>query len=506
MSCPSQTSGFNVPNYVRFLDSRLDDKISVSYKETYTSLSYFILNIEYEKNNFKKLTLDLNNHMEMIIDNKLRNDSARFLVILSGDSGSETVAELTLRSLKEYLTIFDCLVILKNNMSGTIDVFTWLPYHPPSGICGRFTKPILLDSWISDEAGGKFIHNDSLTPDKVPMNLQNCIPKLEESIDLNIMPYELMKFVNEIFQKTARNGKIEDGNVQAENDEYTTSFHEVILKISLYLHPAEVRIDLAAYFHTFSYSFYVPKAKPYARWMSISRVWGALVWLSVFLSLLLSAVVLRLLMLSRLVKQSDKYKSIGQCALDCWSVLLGVGVDLPSNTSLRFFFLFWILYSLCVNTVFQASVTSYFMDPGYEYQINSVEELIDHGFEIAFDNLNMMYEFAFQTNNSLGSYTFEKTKDALNYASTANFTDPFNCISGKDDMELERRFNVLDYSKGLSTTPRVAESVTTESYPAFAHIGLRENPGKNLNQVTCPDRESNPGHLVSRLDVLTVTP
>ncbi|KAJ4449240.1 hypothetical protein ANN_00637 [Periplaneta americana] len=23
----------------------------------------------------------------------------------------------------------------------------------------------------------------------------------------------------------------------------------------------------------------------------------------------------------------------------------------------------------------------------------------------------------------------------------------------------------------------------TESYPAFAHIGLRENPGKNLNQV-----------------------
>ncbi|KAJ4444976.1 hypothetical protein ANN_06775 [Periplaneta americana] len=46
---------------------------------------------------------------------------------------------------------------------------------------------------------------------------------------------------------------------------------------------------------------------------------------------------------------------------------------------------------------------------------------------------------------------------------------------------------------------------SNESYPAFAHIGLRENPGKNLNQVTCPDRESNPGHLVSRPDSLTVT-
>ncbi|KAJ4437446.1 hypothetical protein ANN_17590 [Periplaneta americana] len=47
---------------------------------------------------------------------------------------------------------------------------------------------------------------------------------------------------------------------------------------------------------------------------------------------------------------------------------------------------------------------------------------------------------------------------------------------------------------------------STESYPAFAHIGLRENTGKNLNQITCPDRESNPDHLVSRLDALTVTP
>ncbi|KAJ4426771.1 hypothetical protein ANN_26570 [Periplaneta americana] len=47
---------------------------------------------------------------------------------------------------------------------------------------------------------------------------------------------------------------------------------------------------------------------------------------------------------------------------------------------------------------------------------------------------------------------------------------------------------------------------STESYPAFARIGLRETPGKNLNQVICSDRDSNPGHLVSQPDTLTVTP
>ncbi|KAJ4446508.1 hypothetical protein ANN_13204 [Periplaneta americana] len=31
-------------------------------------------------------------------------------------------------------------------------------------------------------------------------------------------------------------------------------------------------------------------------------------------------------------------------------------------------------------------------------------------------------------------------------------------------------------------------------------------PRKNINQVTCPDEESNPGHLVSRPDALTVSP
>ncbi|KAJ4434904.1 hypothetical protein ANN_23475 [Periplaneta americana] len=44
---------------------------------------------------------------------------------------------------------------------------------------------------------------------------------------------------------------------------------------------------------------------------------------------------------------------------------------------------------------------------------------------------------------------------------------------------------------------------STESHSAFSHIGLRENSAKHLNQVTCPDRESNPGHLVSRPDALT---
>ncbi|KAJ4435977.1 hypothetical protein ANN_18601 [Periplaneta americana] len=64
----------------------------------------------------------------------------------------------------------------------------------------------------------------------------------------------------------------------------------------------------------------------------------------------------------------------------------------------------------------------------------------------------------------------------------------------------------MNYTDESDNVGEMSPGSSTESYPAFAQIGLRENPEKNLNQVTCPDRDSNPGHLVSRPDVLTVTP
>ncbi|KAJ4427957.1 hypothetical protein ANN_23970 [Periplaneta americana] len=69
-------------------------------------------------------------------------------------------------------------------------------------------------------------------------------------------------------------------------------------------------------------------------------------------------------------------------------------------------------------------------------------------------------------------------------------------IYGAETWTLRRSDNAGEMNPGSST----------ECYPAFARIELRKNPGKNLNQVTCPDRDSNPGHLVSRPDALTVTP
>ncbi|KAJ4446159.1 hypothetical protein ANN_12852 [Periplaneta americana] len=82
--------------------------------------------------------------------------------------------------------------------------------------------------------------------------------------------------------------------------------------------------------------------------------------------------------------------------------------------------------------------------------------------------------------------------------------------STKAVMSKQAHFSNLDVVRGHQAlgdnAGEMSPGSSTESYPAFARIGLRESPGKNLNQVTCPNRDSNPGHLVSQPDALTVTP
>ncbi|KAJ4429305.1 hypothetical protein ANN_26309 [Periplaneta americana] len=91
---------------------------------------------------------------------------------------------------------------------------------------------------------------------------------------------------------------------------------------------------------------------------------------------------------------------------------------------------------------------------------------------------------------------------SLLYTSASNNQDANN----SDQSDGSSPQLVVEDCVGGDNAGEMSPGSSTESYPAFARIALRENPGKNLNQVTCPDRDSNLGHLVSQPDALTVTP
>ncbi|KAJ4432796.1 hypothetical protein ANN_21435 [Periplaneta americana] len=74
---------------------------------------------------------------------------------------------------------------------------------------------------------------------------------------------------------------------------------------------------------------------------------------------------------------------------------------------------------------------------------------------------------------------------------------------------LESQPEVLQVPKTATFMPNTLEvcPVTRIQIPStHSEVKVEGKPRKNLNQVTCPDQESNQDHLVSGSDALTVTP
>ncbi|KAJ4451239.1 hypothetical protein ANN_02700 [Periplaneta americana] len=85
------------------------------------------------------------------------------------------------------------------------------------------------------------------------------------------------------------------------------------------------------------------------------------------------------------------------------------------------------------------------------------------------------------------SYGLEDHRD--NHTIPSSWLDNHLSLLRHVDMRAAAGDNAGEMSPGPSN----------ESYPAFARIGLRENPGKNLNQITCPE-PGPPGFAARRSD------
>ncbi|PSN46889.1 hypothetical protein C0J52_17569 [Blattella germanica] len=136
--------------------------------------------------------------------------------------------------------------------------------------------------------------------------------------------------------------------------------------------------DTERYF-TDRITWYVPRAKPNPRWASIARVFASLTWTIFFVSIFISAFIYwllsRILSIFEVVLSS---KSKINSVLEAWAIVLGVSVPTqPYYSSLRLYFISWVIYCFGINTVFQAFFTSYLIDPGYEHQVSNVEELVE---------------------------------------------------------------------------------------------------------------------------------
>jgi hypothetical protein len=134
--------------------------------------------------------------------------------------------------------------------------------------------------------------------------------------------------------------------------------------------------------------WYVPCATSYPRWMSLARVFRLSLWFAfatayVVVSVVMWKVVKTTSSISTQAAENQAYTTLPKCLLNFWAIILEESAcnHPPDVASIRAVFFGWVLYCWAVNTVYQAHLTSFLIDPGLQHQLSSEDEILTSGIE-----------------------------------------------------------------------------------------------------------------------------
>jgi len=117
-------------------------------------------------------------------------------------------------------------------------------------------------------------------------------------------------------------------------------------------------------------------------------------WLVLIISIVIAAISTTLVGRYSCALEWQGYKTLTSSLTNLWAVILGVSVStMPRTPSLRSLFLAWVCFSLAFSTVFQAFLTTFLTDLGYETPIQNMDELFASGFKLCYES---RYEYIFQ--------------------------------------------------------------------------------------------------------------
>ena len=199
--------------------------------------------------------------------------------------------------------------------------------------------------------------------------------------------------------------------------------------------------------------WYTPCALQYQRWSRFFNIFSVDMWICFILSLVLAAITVRCISNYRHkshLHQSKSYSNIFSVTTNIIAVSLSVSVNTqPRSAPLRLFFFCWVCYSIAISTVFQAYLTTFLIEPGYEEPIRTMEEMLKSKKNFGFSNIHL--EILDNTSDSVSSAIVNAAVECPDDATCFIWAAVYHNISVlmKDlDMEVYRaRGNWTDENK-----------------------------------------------------------
>lgn len=359
---------------------------------------------------------DLREHTQKLQSFSAWNPKARFVVVLTGRSISKNQQELTKAILKDLsdIQVLNAIILLKQSKNfprrhsthlSDLHILTWFPFSPPSGYCGVMNRANTIDTWISDKQ--QFYLNKDLFENKIPPSLGLCPLKIStyhfppfvifpdknttSLSDMSGVDIAMLQHISELanvsivllLRSDITDSKRVDGKWTGPIGDILYNKSDLALGAWCFTLDDSLVVDGTDRYFTEEFTFFIPRAGMNPRYLSMTRVFASDVWLLIFVLMFLAAFTFNLVAVGQTTVECDTYKDISDCLLSAWSVVLGVGVHkMPLSQPLRGLFFLWLTYSLAINTVFQTYVTTYIVDPGHRYQIDSVDEIMESGLEV----------------------------------------------------------------------------------------------------------------------------
>jgi hypothetical protein len=238
-----------------------------------------------------------------------------------------------------------------------------------------------------------FLHNTFLYPEKFPTNIGGCplriatviYPPYSFLLGDKSCPLKVHGLEPQIIYYIAQemNASVEFRQHAYGDVRYNLSDRDSDIAIGnmKYEEDNNFQFDFTTPHYTDTSIWYVPRAAKRPMWIVVLRVFVVSVWLLLFLTIILSSLMLRYLSLG--FPQDGKHLSILECLCISWSVLLGVPVPvIPVGNPFRVLFFFFVVFSMAINNVFQSSITSFLVDPGFEHQIDTFAEITESGLNV----------------------------------------------------------------------------------------------------------------------------
>jgi hypothetical protein len=307
---------------------------------------------------------------------------------------SEQLALSIIRELWEIGRGYNVVVMVQQD--DVLNLYTWFPYSSHDN-CADVKHVVLINQWVM-EGEGKFVREGSLYPPKIPSNFHGCTLNLSTDCKGNIE--------DEIFSQYILIHNIKKNYVNNFNEDATLSEIFATCMQSLWIRESDVffgelalvpdviDVEFTVPYFTVKFNWFVPCPKPLSRIQRISNIFTPSVWVAIVVVLLLVTVTS-----CCLAKQSNdirSYTTMSSALYNIWAVTVGVSVTgMPRGLRFRLLFFVFVLYCFAIGTVFQTFLTSFLVDPGYENQLTSLDEILDSGIEFGYDEyINIFFSLS----------------------------------------------------------------------------------------------------------------